>query len=231
MSIPGTPDDDYPILSQPPDTAFSCSGKVNGGYYADPEARCQSFHICAGQFYNGLTKFSFLCPNGTLFQQLTFVCDWWFNVDCSKSLEFYNLNEDLEDARETSSNAKRHSRRVEDVFYASIRRKKETTHAKGINNLQLIDDKSLNKFQGSDTGSSSFDLTHLLYGPPYDSNAQSEDQIYGFDPRLHPEYSLPYRDLEFGYTNFAKEVKSTLSPQELLQKLVSINDNLKEDEI
>ena len=25
---------------------------------------------------------SFLCPNGTLFNQEVFVCDWWFNVDC-----------------------------------------------------------------------------------------------------------------------------------------------------
>ena len=24
-----------------------------------------------------------LCPNGTLYNQQYFVCDWWFNVDCS----------------------------------------------------------------------------------------------------------------------------------------------------
>ena len=25
---------------------------------------------------------SFLCPNGTIFNQEVFTCDWWFNVDC-----------------------------------------------------------------------------------------------------------------------------------------------------
>ena len=24
-----------------------------------------------------------LCPNGTLYNQQYFICDWWFNVDCS----------------------------------------------------------------------------------------------------------------------------------------------------
>ena len=28
-------------------------------------------------------RYSFLCPNGTLFEQQYFICDWWFNVDCS----------------------------------------------------------------------------------------------------------------------------------------------------
>ena len=40
-SVPGIPGEDYPVLSAPPDTAFTCEGKVNGGYYADAEARCQ----------------------------------------------------------------------------------------------------------------------------------------------------------------------------------------------
>ena len=40
------------------------------GYYADSSegARCQVFHVC------GLTPahhFSFLCPNGTIFNQVT----------------------------------------------------------------------------------------------------------------------------------------------------------------
>merc|ERR1719219_1013048 len=46
-SIPGVPGEDYPIYSEVPDTAFICDGQVDGGYYADPEADCQAFHICA----------------------------------------------------------------------------------------------------------------------------------------------------------------------------------------
>lgn len=39
-----------------------------------------------------LTGFAFLCPNGTLFNQKFFVCDWYKNVDCSASESFYSLN-------------------------------------------------------------------------------------------------------------------------------------------
>ena len=52
------------------------------GYYADTDADCQLYHICAGP-ENGLVKYDFLCPNGTLFDQQYFVCNWWFNVDCA----------------------------------------------------------------------------------------------------------------------------------------------------
>ena len=56
----------------------------SSGYYGDPEAECQSFHICANDGNGGLLKYSFLCPNGTLFNQQYFICDWWFNTDCSQ---------------------------------------------------------------------------------------------------------------------------------------------------
>merc|ERR1712066_244402 len=29
-----------------PGSGFSCEGQVDGGYYADPKAECQAFHIC-----------------------------------------------------------------------------------------------------------------------------------------------------------------------------------------
>ena len=29
-----------------PETSFTCAGKVVGGYYADPDADCQMFHVC-----------------------------------------------------------------------------------------------------------------------------------------------------------------------------------------
>merc|ERR1711892_752618 len=93
-TIPGSPGEDYPIFSSPPDTSFLCDGYIEG-YYADPEAECQSFHICANFGSDDLTKYSFLCPNGTLFNQQYFICDWWFNVDCSQAEDFYSLNEDV----------------------------------------------------------------------------------------------------------------------------------------
>ena len=99
------PGDDYPIFAEVPETSFLCDGQADGGYYADPEAQCQAFHICANDGQGGRTKFSFLCPNGTLFQQQYFVCDWWFNVDCSLAESFYGLNDQIAAEREAISAA------------------------------------------------------------------------------------------------------------------------------
>ncbi len=104
-AIPGVPGDDYPIFAEVPETSFLCDGQADGGYYADPEAQCQAFHICANDGQGGRTKFSFLCPNGTLFQQQYFVCDWWFNVDCSLAESFYGLNDQIAAERDAISAA------------------------------------------------------------------------------------------------------------------------------
>ncbi|XP_076047247.1 uncharacterized protein LOC143028761 [Oratosquilla oratoria] len=91
----GVPGQDYPVLSDIPETGFAC--ETTGyphGYYADTtgEASCQVFHICQTR-PNGYQKDSFLCPNGTIFNQQYLVCDWWFNVDCSQATNFYSVNE------------------------------------------------------------------------------------------------------------------------------------------
>nr|CAD7257182.1 unnamed protein product [Timema shepardi] len=72
---------EYPTYHEVPQgLTFTCSQR-QAGYYADPEAGCQ--------------KYSFLCPNGTLFNQAVRVCDWWFNVDCKTSADLYINNNDL----------------------------------------------------------------------------------------------------------------------------------------
>ena len=50
----------------PADLNFSCDGREYG-YYADPATNCQVFHICLG---DGDIKWSFLCPNQTIFNQV-----------------------------------------------------------------------------------------------------------------------------------------------------------------
>merc|ERR1740123_2057429 len=90
-AIPGVPGEDYPIYAEVPESGFTCEGQVDGGYYSDPEAECQAFHICTADGAGGLAKYSFLCPNGTLFNQNYFICDWWFNFDCSTAEELYSL--------------------------------------------------------------------------------------------------------------------------------------------
>merc|ERR1719312_1485191 len=95
MAVPGNPGEDYPIYAEVPDTSFACEGRVEGGYYADTEAECQPFHVCSADRDGGLAKNSFLCPNGTIFNQENFVCEYWFNVDCSQAESFYGLNDNI----------------------------------------------------------------------------------------------------------------------------------------
>merc|ERR1739848_842871 len=94
-AIPGVPGEDYPIYAEVPETAFACDGQVDGGYYADGEAECQVFHICTADGAGGLAKYSFLCPNGTIFNQNYFICDWWFNFDCAEAETLYSLNDEI----------------------------------------------------------------------------------------------------------------------------------------
>ncbi|XP_066960840.1 uncharacterized protein [Macrobrachium rosenbergii] len=77
--IPGEGGVDYPILDFIPETSFRCTKSLSksGMMYADPETACQVYHVC-----NGIQKFSFLCPRGTIFHQETVVCQWWYTVDC-----------------------------------------------------------------------------------------------------------------------------------------------------
>ena len=75
------------------------------GYYADPEAECQAFHICTADGAGGLAQYSFLCPNGTLFNQNYFICDWWFNFDCSTAEDLYSLNDEIAAERDALAGA------------------------------------------------------------------------------------------------------------------------------
>ncbi|CAG7719402.1 unnamed protein product [Allacma fusca] len=94
-SIPGQPQRDYPLLSKIPRTSFSCEGRIPG-FYADPETRCQVFHRCNDcSDQPNLQMESFLCPNGTEFNQQILTCDWWANVQCPESEKYFGINTEL----------------------------------------------------------------------------------------------------------------------------------------
>ena len=58
--------------SIPENLDFSCEGR-SYGYYADQQANCAVFHICSG--IKDL-KWTFLCPNHTMFNQVVFITEW-----------------------------------------------------------------------------------------------------------------------------------------------------------
>ncbi|KAJ8725247.1 hypothetical protein PYW07_016205 [Mythimna separata] len=93
-NVPGTPGVDFPIYHSVPETGFSCHHvPVRPGMYANVETGCQAYHICHDG-REGEQGASFLCTNGTLFDQAKFACDWWYNVDCGKAITLYKLNAD-----------------------------------------------------------------------------------------------------------------------------------------
>ena len=76
----------------------------------------QVYHYC---HFDGRQD-SFLCSNGTIFNQKVgrvsfygkfyyflcqvFTCDWWYNVNCAASEDLYNLNTNLYKVREYYNN-------------------------------------------------------------------------------------------------------------------------------
>merc|ERR1712203_301499 len=105
-TIPGAPGQDYPTFSTAPATSFDCGGLVQG-YYADLETDCQAYHVCGSDPARTAPISTLLCPNGTLYNQQYFVCDWWFNVDCSVAADFYGINEDIARAAEEANELRR----------------------------------------------------------------------------------------------------------------------------
>jgi hypothetical protein len=79
---------DYPIYNEVPNTRFSCEKVHQAGFYADTDAACQVIRRCD---INGV-MWSFLCPNMTLFNQITLVCDWFFNVNCNNAVRYYDYS-------------------------------------------------------------------------------------------------------------------------------------------
>merc|ERR1711862_135225 len=110
-TIPGAPGADYPTYSIPPPTSFSCGGLIQG-YYADQETDCQVYHVCGAEEGRTAPISSLLCPNGTLYNQQYFVCDWWFNVDCSVARDFFYINEDIAKAAAEANSLRRTKKNI-----------------------------------------------------------------------------------------------------------------------
>lgn len=85
-----------------PETNFTCTGKVIGGYYADLETSCQMFHVCTVGQNDEPMDIKFLCLNGTVFDQVSFLTYLLFSLKliylsllCMShcdNVEFHSLN-------------------------------------------------------------------------------------------------------------------------------------------
>ncbi|GAU92536.1 hypothetical protein RvY_04605 [Ramazzottius varieornatus] len=75
----------YPNYDTIPQTNFQCPQQP--GFYADVNAQCQVFHRCD---ING-NQTSYLCVSSTVFNQITLVCDYFWNVDCQSSQQYANF--------------------------------------------------------------------------------------------------------------------------------------------
>lgn len=53
----------------------------------------QVYHMCM----NDGRKYSLLCGIGTVFNQITFVCDHWYNYRCSDAVSDYKRNDQIWD--------------------------------------------------------------------------------------------------------------------------------------
>jgi hypothetical protein len=131
-SVPGTPGTDYPIYSQDAlgGFTFDCNGQVEGGYYADPASQCQAFHVCIPDGQGSLGTQSFLCPNGTIFNQEYFICDWWFNFDCSQAAALYSRNDEVAREREQATQAQASNQQNSYAKPAAAASNQQNTYAK-----------------------------------------------------------------------------------------------------
>lgn len=75
--------DQYPTYDTIPQTGFNCASKAQPGFYADVETKCQVFHRCE----QSGNQTAYLCANTTVFNQITLICDAWYNVDCANSVD------------------------------------------------------------------------------------------------------------------------------------------------
>lgn len=75
---------------------FSCENRTYG-YYADVDNDCQVFHVCLpSQTPSGRNityRWSFICPNETVFNQEVLTCTRVADsIDCKDSPDFYHVN-------------------------------------------------------------------------------------------------------------------------------------------
>merc|ERR1719189_794628 len=99
-AIEGLPASAAGLLDKPYDDGFNCDQQDAGyGYYADALNDCKVFHICNPVYNNygeldRMDKYSFVCGEGTVFDQATLTCNYPENAfPCQDSPILYGAVE------------------------------------------------------------------------------------------------------------------------------------------
>ncbi|XP_055338916.1 U-scoloptoxin(01)-Cw1a-like isoform X2 [Paramacrobiotus metropolitanus] len=91
----GAPDSKSAEKSKNATSKAFCDNVKQPGLYADVNTNCRTYYRCTEDGY----QTSYQCNNGTLFNQLTLVCDYFFNVACSRTpklADFANIRHQLD---------------------------------------------------------------------------------------------------------------------------------------
>ncbi|CAH1953396.1 unnamed protein product [Acanthoscelides obtectus] len=188
----GTPGIDFPILSYIPRTSFSCKG-IGSGYYADLETDCQVFHICEEE-----KKISFLCPNGTIFQQSELICEWWFKVNCTDAPQLYEDSaEQLREDLLRRKSARRVSPDGSERFHGAVMRTEESSSVSAKQNGRILPTSAIDdKQNGTPTRRSDTDNVRKRQNDNYNSKSPNG--------RVSSNQNLYTRNSDQGYNSFNK---------------------------
>ncbi|OQV18339.1 hypothetical protein BV898_07542 [Hypsibius exemplaris] len=69
---------------------FDCNSVHQPGFYADVNLDCRVYHRC--DIRGGLTTYLVSSSPTVVFNQITLTPDWYYNVDCSKSADFFDYS-------------------------------------------------------------------------------------------------------------------------------------------
>lgn len=95
---------------------------------------------------------TFLCPNGTVFNQQNLVCDWWFSVRCGESSQFFPKAPATTEASPTLVvETRRDSREPIDEEVAPAQSRKSATSSVTSYTTRPVEDSSSSSFTTTTT--------------------------------------------------------------------------------
>ncbi|XP_045467349.1 mucin-5AC-like [Harmonia axyridis] len=198
QGVQGKPGVDFPILTKIPKTSFSCKD-IETGYYADLETNCQVFHICEDG-----KKTSFLCPNGTIFQQSDLICDWWFKVNCTSSpLLYEESSEQLQEEIIKKKSARRITNKAR--FNSGNPKKDATTQNKYPINDQLYEEKK-----------------SKAHTKPTWSSEKNQQWIIKENNNNLPQEKLNFRTIEKFVSTTTETIETTTRKRNGYRKLIPV---------